>query len=64
MRSTGPRHMGFGSCSTWAQWLWLVGLVARKMWNLLGPGVEPMTPFIGRQILSHWATREVFCCLL
>ena len=43
----------------WAQWLWHVGLVAPGMWD---PGFQTRDqtymPCIGRQILSHWATRE------
>ena len=29
------------------------------MWDLPGPGLEPVSPSIGRQILNHCATREV-----
>ena len=29
------------------------------MWDLPGPGIEPMSPYTGRQILNHWMTREV-----
>ena len=29
------------------------------MWDLPGPGVEPVSPCIGRQILNHGTTREV-----
>ena len=25
LQSTGSRHMGYSSCSTWAQYLWLPG---------------------------------------
>ena len=28
-------------------------------WDLPGPGVEPVSPCIGRWILNHWTTREV-----
>ena len=28
LQSTGSRHLGFSSCSTWAQYLWWKGLVA------------------------------------
>ena len=30
------------------------------MWKLPGPGIEPHVPCIGRQILNHWTTREVW----
>ena len=30
------------------------------MWDLPGPGLEPVSPCIGRRILNHCATREVF----
>ena len=55
--STGSRHTGFSSCSTWAQQLRLAGsrvqaqqFVAHgHMWNLPRPGIEPMSPaFTGR----------------
>ena len=29
------------------------------MWDLPGPGLESVSPCIGRQILNHCATREV-----
>ena len=30
-------HLGFSSCGSWAQFLW-------RMWDLPGPGIEPMSP--------------------
>ena len=39
------------NCGSWAQLL-------RGMWDLPRPGLEPMSPCIGRQILNHCATRE------
>ena len=39
------------SCGSWAQLL-------RGMWDLPRPGLEPVFPCIGRQILNHCATRE------
>ena len=30
----------------------------RGMWDLSGPGLEPVSPCISRQILKHCATRE------
>ena len=35
-----------------------MGLVAQGMWNLPGPGIEPV-PCAGRQTLNHWTTRQV-----
>ena len=37
-------------------------LSCRRLWNLPGPGIEPVSPCIGRQILNHWTTREVLEC--
>ena len=39
------------SCGSWAQLL-------RGMWDPPGPGLEPVSPRIGRQTLNHCATRE------
>ena len=39
------------SCGSRAQLL-------RGMWDLPRPGLEPVSPSIGRQILNHCATRE------
>ena len=46
---------------------WSLGLVVPcGVWSLPGPGIEPMSPCTGRQILNHWTTKEVpeinFCC--
>ena len=37
LRSTGSRHMGFSCCGSRAQLL-------RGMWDLRGPGLEPVSP--------------------
>ena len=29
------------------------------MWDLLVPGIEPVVPCVGWQVLNHWATKEV-----
>ena len=63
--SMGSRHAGFSSCGTWAQQLWLassrvqaqqlwhMGLVAlRGMWELPGPGIEPMCPALAGGFLT------------
>ena len=57
--STGSRHAGFSNCGTWAQQLWLSGLVA--LWHVGSSQTRAWThvPCIGRQILNHCATREV-----
>ena len=39
-------------CGTWA---WLL----RGMWDHPGPGLEPVSPALSRQILNHCATRGV-----
>ena len=39
------------SCGSRAQLL-------RGMWDLPGPGLEPVSPGLGRQTLNHCATRE------
>ena len=46
------RLMGFSSCSTTAQWLWFMGLVAPGMWDLPGPGIEPMSPALAGRFLN------------
>ena len=57
--SSGSRRAGFSSGSTWAQQLWPTGLVAphhvESSWTRDWIHVS----CIGRQILIHWATREV-----
>ena len=49
------RHR-LGSCGMWT---WL----PQGMWNPPGPGVEPVSPRTGRQVLNHWTTREVLSVL-
>ena len=70
LRSTGSRRVGFGSCGTWAQQLWLVGsrAQAQQLWltGLVVPRhvgyswtrARTRVPCIGRRILNHCATRE------
>ena len=36
----------------------------RGVWNLPGPGIEPVSPCIDRRILHHWTPREVLLSLL
>ena len=72
LRSTGSKHVGFSSCGTWAQQMWLAGsrVQAQQLWRtgLVAPWhvgssqtrVRTHIPCIGRQILNHCATREAF----
>ena len=57
--STGSRCVSFSSSGTWAQWLWCMGLVAP--WHVKSYWTRDQThvPYIERQILNHWTTREV-----
>ena len=57
--NTGSRHMGFSSCSSWAQQLWCLGLAAP--WQVKSSQTRNQTcvPCIGRWILNHWTTVEV-----
>ena len=61
LQSTGSRHVGFRSCSTWAQWLRHMDLIA--LWNVGSSRVRDWTfvPWIIKQILIHYAIRK---CLL
>ena len=64
LRSTGSRHMGFSSCGTRAQQLWLVGsraqaqqlwrtgLVACGTWDLPRPGLELVFPALAGGFLT------------
>ena len=72
LQSTGSRHAGFLSCGTQA---WL----PRRMWNLLGPGIEPVSPALTGGFLTtgppgkptctlsssdfHWASPHLKCHL-
>ena len=54
---------GLGSCGLQAleHRLSICGARAsllHSMWDLPGPGLEPVSPCIGRQILNHCTTRE------
>ena len=69
--STGSRHVGFSSCGTWAQQLWIAGSTAQaqQLWctglvalqHVGSSRTKARTRVlgIGRQILNHCATREV-----
>ena len=70
LQSTGSRRMGFSSCSTQAQKLWLVGsrVQAQQLWHMdlaaprhVGSSwtrARTHVPCIGRQILNHCTIRE------
>ena len=57
--SGGSRWADFRSCSTWAPWWWYMGLAAP--WPVESSQNKDWTSVrcTGRQILIHWATREV-----
>ena len=57
--STGSRHMGFRSCSTQAQQLWPMGLVALQNVKSSWTSDQTHVPCIGRIILTHYTTRKV-----
>ena len=59
LRSMGSRCSGFRSCSTWAQQLRHVGLVAPRHVGFSPDWDGAHIPCTGRQILSSWTTREV-----
>ena len=71
LQSMGSRHVGFSSCSTQAQQLWLTGsrAQAQQLWRtgLAAPQhvgsswtrARTPVPCIGRWVLNHCATREV-----
>ena len=68
--STGSRCMGFSSCDTWAQQLWLMGsrAQAQQLWHMglvalrhVGSSwtrAQTHVPCLGRWILNHCTTGE------
>ena len=68
--SMGSRCVGFSSCGTWAQQLWLTGCraQAQQLWctgfvalqHVGSSQIRARThvPCIGRRILNHYTTRE------
>ena len=60
LQSTGSRRTGFSSCGAWAQSLWHTGLVAPRHVGSSRTRARTLVqiPWIGRQILNHFATRE------
>ena len=59
LQSTGSSHVGFSSCSTWAQELWCTGLVALQHVGSSWTRARTCVPCTGRRILNHCTTREV-----
>ena len=59
LRSTDSRHKGFSNCGMRAQQLWCKGVVAPRHVGSSKTRDRTYVPCIGRQILNHWATREV-----
>ena len=52
-------HRGFSSCSTWAQQLWRMGLVALQYVEFSWTRDLTHVPCISRQILNHWTTGKI-----
>ena len=51
---------GVSSCSTWARYLWHAGLAAllQGMWDLPGPGTEPLSPALQGRLLTTGPSQE------
>ena len=64
LQSTGSRCMGFSSCSTQAQYLWCMGLVALQHVESSQTRDWTHVLCIGKQILIHCATWEDLCTFL
>ena len=45
LRCVGSRRAGFSTCGAWA-------LLLRSMWDLPGPGLEPMSPALAGGFLT------------
>ena len=52
MQSTGSGCTGFGSCSTRGSSCGTRAQLLRGMWNLPGPGIEPVSPALAGGLLS------------
>ena len=59
LQSTGPRRMGFSSCSVRAPQLQLVGLVAPRHVKSSNTKDQTCIPCIGSWILIYYSNREV-----
>ena len=56
--------VSFSGCGSWALEHRLSScgtraLLSCGLWNLPGPGIKPMSPYIARQIFNHWTTRDL-----
>ena len=58
LQSTGSKHSGFSSCSTWTQQLWHMGFLALCHVGSSRSRDEAGVPFVARQILQPWTTGE------
>ena len=59
--SCGAQALGRAGCSsygTWAQYLWVAGLVALRHVESSLTRDRTSVPSIARQILNYWTTRE------
>ena len=61
--STDSRCTGFRSCSTWAQELWRLGLVAPHHVGLHRPGIQPTSPSLaGGFLFTESPGKSCFQC--
>ena len=59
LQNSGSRYTGFSSCSTWAQQVWHIGLVALQHAVSSQTRDRTHVPYIGRRTLIHCTTRQV-----
>ena len=52
VQSTGCRCLCFGSCSSWAQPLWHMGLVALRHMGSSQTGIEPVSAVLAGRVLA------------
>ena len=76
LQSMGSRHVDFSSCGTWAQQLWLLALEHRLsscgaraqllhgMWDLPGPGPEPVSPALAGGFLTTALPEKPFLTII
>ena len=57
--SMGSRYRSSSGCSTWAQKLWVTGLVAPQLLGSSWTRDRTHVPCTGRWILNHYTPREV-----
>ena len=61
-RTSVAEARGLRSCSSWAPWLWPKSLDAPQYVGSSRIRDQTHVPYIGRQILNPWATREAPVC--